>query len=50
MSTPGRLVAFAAVVLLGLGGGYAVGAAVGPIDAPPPPAHDAGHLPSEHGS
>ena len=32
MSTPVRLVGFALVVLLGLGGGYAVGAAVGPLD------------------
>ena len=33
MSTRVRLVAFALVVLAGVGGGYAVGATVGPIDS-----------------
>ncbi|CAN5554585.1 hypothetical protein BH10ACT3_BH10ACT3_04410 [soil metagenome] len=35
MNAPARLVAFAGVVVIGLGGGYAVGAAVGPIDDAP---------------
>jgi len=39
MSTPVRLVGFVFVVVLGLGGGYAVGAAVGPLDTDPAPAH-----------
>ena len=39
MSTPVRLVGFALVVALGLGGGYAVGAAVGPLDTGSAPVH-----------
>jgi hypothetical protein len=46
MSTPVRLVGFALVVLLGLGGGYAVGAAVGPIDTAGTPAHGSNPSPT----
>ncbi len=37
-----RIAAFAAIVLLALGAGAALGAAVGPIGEPSPPAHE-GH-------
>lgn len=40
MSAPVRLVAFAVVVVLGLGGGYALGAAVGPFEGDTTPAHE----------
>ncbi len=44
MSTAARLGAFAVAALLALGGGYAVGAVVGPLDASDPaPAHAPTH-------
>ncbi len=39
LSTPARLAGFAMALLLTLGGGYAVGAAVGPLDDPAPAPH-----------
>ena len=47
MTTRVRLVAFALLVLAGLGGGYAVGAAVGPIDPPPTSAPHTSSTPHE---
>lgn len=46
MSAAGRLAAFALVLGLVFGGGWAIGSAVGPIDDAPPvtaPAHGTGH-------
>jgi len=44
VSTAGRLAAFAVAALLALGGGWALGAAVGPIDDPDPaPRHAPTH-------
>ncbi len=44
MSTVARLGAFAVAVVLALGGGYALGAVVGPVDpADPAPRHAPAH-------
>ena len=40
MSIPTRLAAFAVATALALGGGYALGAAVGPLDQADPAPHD----------
>lgn len=43
MSIAARLGTFAGAVLLALGGGWALGAAVGPVDAPDPARHGPAH-------
>jgi hypothetical protein len=46
VSIPARLAAFAGAALLTLGGGYAVGAVVGPIEAPAPVEHGTHEAPA----
>ncbi|NYG54760.1 hypothetical protein [Nocardioides perillae] len=48
MSTPAVLASYAAGLLLALGGGWALGAAVPPVLDEPAPAHDAPHQDDTH--
>lgn len=41
MTIAARLLAFTAAAVLALGGGWAIGTAVGPLDQPDPAPHDA---------